>query len=261
MEQAVTAALQKAKAELDRLIVGRFAAWSLEPQPVEMCTTEDQLILRYRLAGFDQMAADTPRPAIDHRSAVSLQLHESAINNGLSRLDLNGRSFTVDSLVEHLNAKLNLQWKTADEEQHAVELEFAPYDPIRVDFDDDAVVLSMHLKRLQIDRGKAWRNVTIETRYDALFDGFYLSLKKVGGVRASGSRIRVREEIAIAAIVDRLLNDEYRFSLLPPAYEDEFASIGIQLNHIGLDDGWLSVVYDHGEAAPSQETSVPRVVR
>ncbi len=250
MEKAVTDALQKARDELNRQVVSRFVRLSLEPQPVEMRTTENELVLRYRLAGFDQMAADTPRPAIDDQMAASLQLHESTINNGLSRLELAGESFTLPTLLTHLQTKLGKHLEISDEVSHDVEVEFAPFDAIRVDFDQDNIVLSIHLKRLQIEGGKDWRNISIQTRYAAQFDGFYLKLQQVGGVRADGTRVCVRDEIAIGAIFDHVLKDEYRFSLLPETYQADFSRLGIQLAHVGLSDGWLSVAY-HDAAVPN----------
>lgn len=260
MEQAVTAALQKVKAELDRLIVSRFIEWSLEPQPIEMRTTDSDVILRYRLAGFDQMGADTPRPAIDDQMAVSLQLHASAVNNGLARLDLADQEFTMATLAERLRSKLRLELKSEGEDLHAVEIGFAPYDPVRVDFSDDQVRLTMNLKRLQIDKGKNWRNVTVQTSYAVRFDGFYLTLEQVGGVKASGSRLRVRDELAIGSIFNQLLNDEYRFSLLPQEYADDFAACGVRLAYISLDDGWLSVAYQESPAVPQEANQNSRIL-
>ncbi len=259
MEQAVTAALQKAKTELDRLIISRFVDWSLEPQPIEMSTTENDVVLRYRLAGFDQMAADTPRPSIDDQMAGSLQLHESAVNNGLARLDLADATFTMETLLQHLRAKLKTNFDVSDGSLHQVEVGFAPYDPIRVDFADDSILLTINLKRLQIDRGKNWRNVTVQTRYEVQFDGFYLTLRQSGGVRASGNHVRVRDEIAIGAIFDQLLSDEYRYSLLPQEYEADFLQSGIRLAHIALADGWLSVAYDKATQAPVESRQTIRL--
>ncbi len=249
MEQAVTDALQKARVELNRQVVSRFVQLSLEPQPVEMRTTENELVLRYRLAGFDQMAADTPRPTIDDQMAASMQLHESTINNGLSRFELAGKTFTLPTLLTHLQTKIGTHLEALDEKSHQVEVEFAPFDAIRVDFDQDHIVLSVNLKRLQIERGKDWRNVTVQTRYTVEFDGFYLTLQQVGGVRAEGNRVRVRDEMAIGAIFDNVLKDEYRFSLLPENYKTDFSRLGIQLVHVGLSDGWLSVAYHDAPTA------------
>lgn len=256
MEQAVTEALQKAQSEFNRWVTARFLRWGLEPQPVEMSTSDDELVVRYRLAGFDHLGATTPRPLIEGKSAVSLQLHESAVNNVLSRLDVAGTSFTLESLIAHLESKLQTSLGEPSEAEHQVELEFAPYDPIRIEFDDEFIQVSLHLRELVLDRGKSWKKITLRTKYAVDFDGFYLTLKQVDGVGASGSQLRVRDEMTIAAIVDKLLKDEYRFSLLPTSYEQQFAEFGIVLSDIGLDDGWLSVVYRN--TRPNQQAAAPR---
>ena len=73
--------------------VGPMTALDLEPQPIEMKTTDDRLIARYRLAGFTQMGADSTRPRALASGLMSLQLHDSAINNFLARIRLEGKRF------------------------------------------------------------------------------------------------------------------------------------------------------------------------
>jgi hypothetical protein len=243
MEQAVAAALQKARDELNQQLIGRFVQLRLEPQPVEMRTSEDELVLRYRLAGFDQMAADTPRPAIDVPMAASLQVHDSAINNGLARLELAARSFTVSDLMRHLESKLNTTLGPAHPKIQNAKLEFAAFDPVRIGFEQDQVKLQLNFKKLQVDNAKQWNNVTVQTQYAVEFDGFYLTLKQVGGVRGEGKSVRARDEMAIGAIFDHALKDEYRFSLLPESYQADFANLGVQLAYAGLENGWLTVAY------------------
>jgi len=53
----------------------------LRPEAVDMQTTEDRLIARYRLAGFEQAGAFTPRPQAPADSLLSIQVHESMLNN------------------------------------------------------------------------------------------------------------------------------------------------------------------------------------
>jgi hypothetical protein len=264
IDQAVEDALQRARAEWNRIVVERFVRWNLDPQPVEMRTTDDDLILRVRLAGVDQLAADTPRPALGGSLAATFQLHQSAVNNILARLDLAGRRFRLPELLEHVRQRFDPTLAEGYQPDADVEVQFAPYDPIRVQFVDGMITFEMNLCRLQFGADTSWRNVTIRTQYEVDFDGFYMTLQQTGGVRASGSRIRARDEIALGAVFDRLFSDEYCLSLMPPGYAPHFERLNVQVASLHLEDGWLSIAYRdqpeglslHGAAVEPPGTNV-----
>ena len=80
----------------------RFA---LAAEPVDMSTTDERAVMRLRMAGEQQLAAHTPRPSAPSDSLASLQLHESALNNAIRGLGLDGRRMTVGELHALLRAK------------------------------------------------------------------------------------------------------------------------------------------------------------
>ena len=84
----------------------QWAAQRVEPRSVGRLATSDKRIMaRVRFAGGDQLAANTPRPQAPSDSLASMQVHQSALNNVLERLELDGKTFTLPELYKWIAAK------------------------------------------------------------------------------------------------------------------------------------------------------------
>src|SRR5690606_2556895 len=68
-----------------------FSKLALAAEPVDMFTTSDRAVMQLRMANLDQLAAHTPRPSAPADSVVSVQLHETALNNAFAGLELEGK--------------------------------------------------------------------------------------------------------------------------------------------------------------------------
>ncbi|HEY1785835.1 MAG TPA: hypothetical protein VGG30_09815, partial [Pirellulales bacterium] len=107
LDAEISKAVDKLKDRFNTQLWETLARLDLELQPLALSTTEDRAVLRLRLAGDEQLAAYTPRPRAPSDSLMSLQVHESALNNALERLALDGQTFTLPALFAHLREKLN----------------------------------------------------------------------------------------------------------------------------------------------------------
>ena len=68
-------------------------------------------------------------------------------NNLFDRIEIAGRSFTAIELSDHLaNVFGSKQAAGSDDLNHEAYFEFAPYDPIRVEFKDSKFEMSINLK-------------------------------------------------------------------------------------------------------------------
>ncbi|MCP3691648.1 MAG: hypothetical protein GY917_05610, partial [Planctomycetaceae bacterium] len=85
-----------------------LVALELEPDPIETKTTEQDVVMRYRLAGRDQMGASSARPVPLENNLLSMQIHETAINNLLQRIELAGKQFSIPELKTHLQDVFSL---------------------------------------------------------------------------------------------------------------------------------------------------------
>ena len=86
---------------------GPLVKLSLEPTILDAQTTKERLTMRLRVAGEDQLGSNTPRPQAPSDCLISFQIHESMINNALSRLQLEGKTFTLPSLPSVLPSDSN----------------------------------------------------------------------------------------------------------------------------------------------------------
>ena len=106
---------------------------AIEPTLVAAETTPQRFIMRLRLAGQDQLGGHTPRPLAPADSLASIQVHESALNNVLERLDLDGHSFTMPQLSQHVAHTFNRSLPEDTNPDHQqVHIRFAKQDAVRV---------------------------------------------------------------------------------------------------------------------------------
>jgi hypothetical protein len=231
---------------LYRNLINPLTVLELEPTPVEMRSTEDRMVMRYRVAGRDQLAAHTTRPAGRNDCLMSMQIHESAFNNILNRLDLNGNRYTVDSLRAHLEEVLSLDPSGAEVNVEEIEanLEFAPYDPIRIAFEQGEILIEFNLRRLQIGNGKVWKNLTASCAYVPIVEGTKLTLQQNGkGVRISGYRLGARDQIAVRGIFTGMFQDHYSMKLLPKTITDKLHA-SLAATQFDISEGWIGVSFD-----------------
>ena len=236
--------------ELETLLTERLlhplVALDLEPDPVEISTGEKQIVLRYRLGGRDQMAASTARPKEMPDSLMSMQIHESAVNNVISRFDFGGKKFETSELIEYINQMFQTRFIVDDVDKPA-KFEFAHFDPVRIDFDGGKVAISLNLKSLKVGKGKTWKRLNIKATYDAQIEnGFRVKLiqSEENGLRLSGSRLRPTDQIAIRVICEMLFPNEFSVKLMPEHLGGQLSVNSLQATQFVLSGGWIGISVD-----------------
>ncbi|MFN9231420.1 MAG: hypothetical protein ACK6DU_09285 [Planctomycetota bacterium] len=231
-----------------------LTALELEPTPLEMRSTEERVIMRYRLAGFDQMGGNTARPRGLQNSLLSMQIHETSINNLLNRIDLNGEEFTTDELTSHLANVFG--WQTSDAPQaREATFEFAHFDPIRVTFSHGSAAVQLNLKRLRIGNGKTWKNLSATCNFIPQTEGGKIVFVQDGsGVELSGHRLGLRDQVAVRAIFTALFKDQYELPILPKNIAQKLGPSAM-ITQLELNDGWIGLSVDKRENLTPQRIS------
>ncbi len=248
MEQQVAEQLAKVRqAAYDKLFQPLFEM-DLEPESLQMTSTDEQVVMRYRLAGRDQMAANTSRPRDNGESLLSFQLHQSAINNAIARIGLNGNDFTIDELTKHLRDVIGSDQVVSsdqDSDRYA-EIGFAYFDPMHVDFQDDRLNITLNLKSLKIGTtGKTWKNVSLTASYRFAVDGMSIELQQDDeGTRIRGKRLRFGDKAAISAVMKVLFKQQYALNALPKKLSDRIDGQLLEVSQFVVVDGWLGVSID-----------------
>ncbi len=247
---------QEAKSRIDREADERLAEVSerlrtkllepmrrlrLDPVMVDAQTTEDRLNMRVRLAGEEQLGSHTPRPRAPADSLASFQVHESAINNVLDRLDLDGRTFTLAELSRHVADRLNNEgWLDITPEHEAVTITFAASNAVSVRCEEGRVGIAILVDRLRQDR-HVWRNFQVQAFYRPETQSISAELVRDGVIQLSGDRLPLGAQIALRGIFVRIFLPRRPWDLLPRPIAENPNLADLEITQFTIDDGWVGL--------------------
>ena len=252
MQEQVEQQLHLLRKQTYERVLQPLLALELEPEPVQMSTTHSELIMRYRLAGRDQMAANTARPAEPVGSLCSCQVHQSALNNAIARLELNGNKFTAVELKEHMRQVLGFAGQPVDPQavdagdEPPAQFEFAPFDAIRVGLNEQALTIQLNLRSLKIGegKGKGWQRLSVTASYVPRVEGGKIVLEQAeSGLRLKGKRLRFRDQVAIRTVCEVLFQPSYEITVLSPKFRQRVGG-DVMLSQLVMTDGWLGLSID-----------------
>ncbi|MBA4016400.1 MAG: hypothetical protein C0483_04355 [Pirellula sp.] len=233
--------LQQADDKLDAYVVAPLAKLGLAPDVIELQSNEQRAIMRVRIAGADQLASHTPRPRAYSDNVASVQVHQSAINNVLERLALQGRHFTAPELYRFAVDELYLP-DVVDPATipSDIEVTFAKVDPITIHCDNGRVELRLAIEELQ-RAGKSWRDFTVRTEFKTeIVDGCNCFVRD-GLIHLSGPRLGTTSQIALRTVFAKVFPDDMRVPLWPEKLgtDPRFADLDVQ--QVDIRDGWIGM--------------------
>ncbi len=237
IDSEADAQLAKATELLRQRIVDPLEALALEPTMIGAETTPQRLAIRLRLAGEDQLGGHTPRPRAPSDSLASLQIHETAINNVLRRLQLEGRSFYLPELADHIAARLDrpLSWEI-DEDSEDVKITFARQDALVVHCEDGRVALRLSIARMS-KRPRRWRNFEVHACYRPQVNGRSVEFVRDGVVGLRG----IGAQLALRGIFNRVFSKKRPWQLTPAEFVDHSKLADLSVTQFVIDDGWIGV--------------------
>lgn len=224
----------------------------VSPQVIEAGSNPRSATLRVRLAADSQLGAHTPRPRLPQDALLSMQIHQSAMNNMLEGLDLNGRSFNLVELGAWISQKLNRDdLLPRNSLRDDVWVHFADKDAISTRLVNDQIELNITFAEL-ITTHRSWHNFAVRVRYRPRADDLQADLMREGPVELVGDSVR-GVEMVLRGIVSRMFPDDAPWELIPQRLAQNPRLQGLQVTHFVIDDGWLSVaVGEGGRGARSQ---------
>jgi hypothetical protein len=254
LDREVGQRLEQAKRDFQARMVEPLRRLEVEPTAVDLETTADRLIGRYRLAGRDQISAHTPRPQAPGDSLLSVQIHETAFNNILDKLNLAGREIELHDLFREMTSRFNLEQAEIPEDlPEDVLVTFADEDPVRIDAQDGRVRLTIRLKELAQGRRNRWTHFTVRGYYAPTADQLEANLEREGIIELIGDEgtIRLSDQIALRGIFARVLSRNRKLNLVnkqiaqSPELQDQ------QVTQFVIHDGWIGVAL--GPHAPGRQ--------
>jgi hypothetical protein len=259
LDSQVEQQLQKSKQEFQAKVVKPLSEMNLEPTAVEMETTADRLIARYRLAARDEVGAHTPRPQAPSDSMLSVQVHETAMNNILDQLHLHGRRASLVELYKEMSTRFvpGRKVEVPEDLPEDVFVTFATDDPIRVDCQDGRVRLTIHLKELAQEGTKnRWTNFTVRAYYAPSADQLDANLYRDGIIELIGDDrpLPIGQRTALTAIFARVLSRNRKLHVINKQIAEAPQLRDQQVTQFVIHDGWIGVAL--GPKTPGRQASM-----
>jgi hypothetical protein len=241
LNQQLNERLEDRSNQFEQVVLGPLASMQLDPMVVDLNTTDQRLTARYRLAGDWQLGAFTPRPRAPRSSLMSLQVHQSAINNTMERLVPRTQSKAIDQMV--LDGLLMFGQPASalpDDLPDDVEIQFAKSRPVTLEIVDGSAWITLKIVRLTRDRLKL-SHFIVRAEYRPEIDGLNASLVREGHLRISGPGMSMRERLPVRAIFNKVLSPTRKFALTVPALVEHPKAQDLAVSQLELRDGWIGL--------------------
>jgi hypothetical protein len=242
LNDAVAARLDDAEQRLDKKVVQPLQKLELGLKTLEMRTTQDQVVVRCRLAGSRQLAAFTPRPIALPGSLFEAQVHQSTVNNLLQQVDLSGKRIELEQLIARLRDRLGLQLQdVAEEIPEDVFVRLGDGQPIRVTFEHDRVQITVRVAELTTPK-RTWKNFEVRARYRADAAGTRVDLQRDGGIELSSDKpIAFRDQVALRGIFTKVMSRNHQLRVLRGRLEQDPRLARLAVVQFVARDGWIGV--------------------
>jgi len=234
---------------------------ALLAEPLDMHTTKQRAVMQLRLANPGQLAAHTLRPLAPSDSVLSLQMHETALNNAMMGLGLNGRRMTMLEVFDDLSERFGQPDATPPEDlpRRAV-IQFAKRDALRVRCDGDRLELILSVAELAHRRDKI-KNFQIHVHFRPQVSGLNVKLIRDGTLQFSGRRLKTGPRVVLHSIMGKLLAKNQEINLVNAKLMLDPRFAGLMVTQLVLEDGWIGLAL--GPANPRRtawQAPTPEVI-
>ncbi len=246
VEQKLSEATDKFRKDVWQPLYGL----GLCPKAVDMKTTQQRLIARYRLASSEQVAAFTPRPQAPVDSLLSIQVHESALNNVVASLRLGGRDVGLRELFIEVANKLQREdFQVPEDVPEQVTIQFVDHDPIRFEYHDQAIYVTIRIAKLSSGDGRTWRNFEVCGIYVPNIQGLHVGLRRDSYIRLKGSKRRLStlDTAALRTIFTKVMAKNPKIDLLANVLVRDARLHDLRISQLVICDGWVGIAVGPGE--------------
>jgi hypothetical protein len=250
IDEEVDARLGELNQRLKERALDPLAAMALRPIVTQAETTEERMTMQLQLAGPCQLGSHTPRPWAPADSVLSLQLHQSAVNNVLERLELNGQTLSIKQLRERIAERFRrpeLLQQTGEHDD--VVISFAAEDAVRVDFEGGRLAISLAIKRLAKSPHE-WTDFRVRANYCPVVTERSAHLVRDGVVELSG-RIRAGSQIALRGIFSKTFSKDRVWPIVPENLAADSRLAGLEITQLRMENGWIALAVGPERAKPS----------
>ncbi len=258
LDREMSQNLERAKRDLQAKLVDPLRKLNLEPTAVDMETTAERLIGRYRIASREHLSAHTPRPQAPGDSVLSVQFHETALNNVLDELNLDGRRVELHQLYREMLSRFSQEPVVIPEDlPEDVYVTFAAEDAVRVDCNDGRVRLTIRIEELEQEGTRnRWANFTVRGYYGPNADQLDANMEREGIIELIGERrqIPIGQQLSLRAIFNKVLSKNRKLSIVNKQIAQAPALAGQQVTQFVIHDGWIGIAL--GPHSPGRQAAM-----
>lgn len=240
LEDKVTTGVSTVEGQFNDRWLEPMRQLQLSPVATQLRTTKDQLVVDYRLAGVDQLAAYGYRPEIVGDSLVSIQVHESAMNNLLHKLALDGTSGKLRNVMSTVAEQLGFKdYEVPTEVSESVTVKLITRDAIRIRFYNGRVQLLLQFKELR-NNNIVWKNFAVLVEFFPQLDSINGNLKREGVLQIIGRGLRLGDRIALQTIFNKVIPSTRSMSLLGSSIAEHPNFEDTRIGTFQVQHGWLT---------------------
>lgn len=242
-DKQLGAQVKIAEQSFEQKLIGPLRHLNLSPMVKDLQTTSDRLIARYRLASDNALAASTPRPQAPGDSMLSVQVHQSAMNNGFEQLKLASSDWTLLELAQHLAKQLGQEPFSSIPEEipQDVLIRFEKDRPVVIEFLEGRLWLTLRVARLTQPGRMELTNFVIRTSYVPAVRGLEAELLREGAISVDGDRISMRERLPLRAIFGRVFAANSTIPMVSSTLLKDPRSEGLAISQLILEENWLAI--------------------
>ena len=241
--------------DLQKKFYDKLKEAGLYPSASLFRTNESFLRISSRISGPDEVAGSLAPVVQTPSNGVSLQIHESLVNNAIDKMALRGEELTGERVIEEFEASIsNLIGKEvslkdkkqsadkkADGDEPPMKYAFDPNDPIRIAFDDGEIRISIKSAFKQAGKEDI-PTQTITIPLTLAVAGKNIQLTR-GRVRVAGSSLNIARTAVIrkkleSAIEDKSIDGQIT---IPADEKKGKKATNLQITEITAADGWLTI--------------------
>ena len=252
IDRSIGEKVDVASEQFTKTILGPLTNLRLEPQVIDMSSTESRLIARYRMAGDWQLAAMTPRPRALSNNLFSVQLHQSAINNTLEQLVPQSKAMPIEEVLQQCYELLGVSdMKLPEELPEDTSIQFAKHRPITIEIENGKVWITMRIIRLEHGKRLRLRNFIVRAAYKPAIDGLNASLVRDGHLSISGPRMSMGQRLPVRAVFNKVLSPNRPLPLTSSEMLQQRVPENTEITQFELRDGWIGIALGKPTEPPS----------
>lgn len=233
--------LERARGLFHKQWVDPLYKLDLNPIALDMQTSPDELVARFRVAADHQLGSHTPRPRPPTNNWFSLQMHESAMNNLFEQLRLAGREASVTELSRDLADVFNRPNPNWDEElTNDVSVRFAEHDPLRVQCADGRLMLTIRVDELVFGR-RVLRDFQARAYYAPRVQSLRASLARDGIVELRAPHLGLRDQVLLRGIFSKVLSQNRPLTLIPDDWSRRPSMHDLEVQQFEVRHGWIAL--------------------